>query len=203
MSGFFVVSKIQKMRGKIKLTVYDIIAIISGIGLISWIISDFFGGMILFMIAYSVIVIPILLLYIFSIFDTILSLIRKGKMISRVKLIVHMIIFLVIAMLNIYHSEIFKSEKIMSAVLNDDLYSYRLIFRKNGVVENQVNGMLGYSKTYFGEYKIEEKLIIFIKKPYENNFIPDTLLINKEENAIFLSKKTDNKKEWLNHFKIE
>jgi hypothetical protein len=201
--AFFVVYKTQKMREKIKLTVYDIIAIISGIGLIGWIISDFFGGMILFMIAYSVIVIPILLLYIFSFFDTILSLIRKGKMISRVKLIVHMTIFLVIAMLNIYHSELFKSEKIMSAVLNDDLYSYRLIFRKNGVVENQVNGMLGYSKTYFGEYKIEEKLIIFSKKPYENNFIPDTLLIDKEENAIFLSKKTDNKKEWLNHFKIE
>jgi hypothetical protein len=168
--AFFVVYKTQKMKEKIKLTVYDIIAIISGIGLIGWIISDFFGGMILFMIAYSVIVIPILLLYIFSFFDTILSLIRKGKMISRVKLIVHMTIFLVIAMLNIYHSELFKSEKIMSAVLNDDLYSYRLIFRKNGVVENQVNGMLGYSKTYFGEYKIEEKLIIFSKKTIRKQF---------------------------------
>ncbi len=95
----------------------------------------------------------------------------------------------------------------MTAVLKDDLYHYRLILRKNGNVENQANGMFGFSQTFHGKYKIENDFIIFSEKPYDNDFIPDTLLIDKEQNALFIEKDSKGnfrtEKEWLNHFEIE
>lgn len=192
---------------KTKITGYDIVAIISGLGIIGWIISDFFGGMVLILFAYVIIVIPIVLLYIFSFFDTTISIIRKGKQTSKITLTVHLLVILTIIFFNLFHSDIFKSRRILTAILKDDLYHYRLIFRENGNVENQVNGAFGFSKTYYGKYKIENDLIIFSKKPYNNNFIPDILLLDKEQNAIFLNKDKNgqfsNKKEWLNHFEIE
>ena len=192
---------------KNKVSGFDIIAIISGIGIIGWIITDFFGGMIIWMLSYGLIILPILLLYIISFFDTLISLIRNSKKTSKTKLITHGIVFLTIIIFNLYHSDLFKSEKVMTAILKDDLYHYRLIFRENGNVENQANGAFGFSQTYYGKYKIENDLIIFSKKPYDNEFIPDTLLLDKKQGAIFINKNNNGgfntEKEWLNHFEIE
>ncbi|NLR94643.1 hypothetical protein HGP29_25790 [Flammeovirga sp. SR4] len=190
-----------------KISNKEVVAIISSIGLIAWIVSDFFGGIFIWMLSYGLIIIPILLLYSFSIFDTIFELIRKGNQTSKIKLIAHGTILFSILTINLCHSEIFKSESIMTAVLKHDLYYYRLIFRKDNTVENQINGFMGYSETIYGKYKIENDLIIFNPKPYDNDFIPDTLLIDKKQNVIFMERDKNGdfktEKEWLNHFKIE
>jgi len=192
---------------KTKISIKEVVAIISSIGLIAWIVTDFFGGMFIWLLSFGLIIIPIVLLYSFSIFDTIFELIRKGNRTSKIKLIAHGTILISILTINLYHSEVFKSESIMTAVLKDDLYHYRLIFRKNNTVENQINGFMGYSQTISGKYKIENDLIIFKPKPHDNDFIPDTLLIDKKQNVIFMERdengnfRTD--KEWLNHFEIE
>ena len=190
-----------------KITGYDIVAIISAVGLIGWIITDFFGGMIIWFLSYGVIVASIVLLFIFSFLDTLISLIRKGIGVSKIKLTAHVTVLLVILGFNLYHSELFKSKSIITAVLKDDLFYYRLIFRENGNVENQINGFFGFTETFHGEYKIERDLIIFSKKPYDNDFIPDTLLIDKSQNALFMQKDTNgnfqNEKNWLNHFEIQ
>ena len=95
----------------------------------------------------------------------------------------------------------------MTAVLKDDLFHYRLIFREDGTVENRENGIFGMSGTNFGKYKIDKNLIIFDKKPYDNDFLPDTLLIEKNQNALFMEKDSKGnfrtEKNWLNHFEIE
>jgi hypothetical protein len=190
-----------------KIKTSDIIAIVSVIGIIGWIISDFFGGMIPYLISYSFIIIPIIIIYLISFIKTIISLIKKGFHQNKINVISHSILFLSILIFNVYDSEIFKSRKIMSAVLKDDLYHYRLVFRENGTVENQINGFLGFSETKYGEYKFKDSLIVFSIKPYDNNFIPDTLLVDKKQNAIFLNKNKDGqfstKKDWLNYFEIE
>ncbi len=190
-----------------KISNKEVVAIISSIGLIAWIVSDFFGGMLIWVLSYGLIIIPILLLYSFSIFDTIFELIRKGNQTSKIKLIAHGTILFSILTINLCHSEIFKSESIMTAVLKDDLYYYRLIFRKDNTVENQINGFMGFSETINGKYKIENDLIIFNPKPYDNDFIPDTLLIDKKQKVIFMERDKNvdfiTEKEWLNHFKIE
>ncbi|SFT86986.1 hypothetical protein SAMN04489724_2455 [Algoriphagus locisalis] len=190
-----------------RITGYDVVAIISGLGIVGWIITDFFGGMIIWMFSYGVIISSIVLLYVFSFLDTLISLFRKGKATSKVKLVAHGTVLLVILGFNLYHSELFKSKSIMIASLKDDLFYYRLIFRENGNVENQINGFFGFSETYHGKYKIEKDLIIFSEKPYDNDFIPDTLLIDKSQNALFMEKDSNGdfrtEKNWLNHFEIE
>ena len=186
---------------------FDIIAILSVVGVVGWIITDFFGGMILFLIAYGLIIIPFLILYLISFIDTIISLIRIGKKTSSIKLISHGIIVITVLIFNLYHSEAFKSEKMMSAILKDDLYQYRLMFRENGNVENQANGIFCFSKTFHGKYFINDDLIVFEKVPYDNDFIPDTLLIDLNQKALFMEKDSvgnfRTEKEWLNHFEIE
>lgn len=194
-------------KTKNKISRYDIIAILSGVVIVVWIVSDFFGGMILHLINSWFIILPAILLYLFSFFETLISLFRNGKRTSKAKLTAHGIVILAIIAFNTYPSELFKSEKIMSAVLKDDLYHYRLIFRKNGDVANQINGILGFSQTYYGKYKIVSNLIIFSEKPYDNNFIPDTILIDAGQNALFRKKDIDGnfitKREWAEYFEIE
>jgi len=192
---------------KYKALAWNIIAIISGLGVIGWIITDFFGGMVIWLFSYGLIILPLLLLYVISFFDTLISLIRNVKKTSRTKHISHGIVLLTILAFNMFHSDLFKSEKVMSAILKDDLYHYRLVFRENGNVENQANGIFGFSQTYYGKYRIENDLIIFSKIPYDNDFIPDTLLLDNVQNALFMKKDLMGnfitKKEFLNHFEIE
>ncbi|MBK7970367.1 MAG: hypothetical protein IPK08_16290 [Bacteroidetes bacterium] len=95
----------------------------------------------------------------------------------------------------------------MTATLKDDLYYYTLVFRENGTCENQVSGIFGFHEVFHGKYKFQADTIIFTKKPYDNNFIPDTLLIDRKEKAIFINKEKQGnfstKKEWLNYFEIQ
>lgn len=190
-----------------KFSINDGIAILSSVGLLMWIISDFFGGMIIWLFTLIIIIIPIIILYLYSITETIISIIRKGKKTSKIKLTAHGIVLVSILAFNLHHSEIFKSERILTAVLKDDLCHLRLVFRKNNTVENQINGFLGYSEKIYGKYKIQNDLIIFNQKPYDNDFIPDTLLIDFKQHALFMSKDKfgvfQTKKVWLNHFEIE
>ncbi|RYE50771.1 MAG: ATP-binding protein, partial [Sphingobacteriales bacterium] len=84
--------------------------------------------------------------------------------------------------------EFLKSKQVLSATLKDDLFHYTLIFREDGSCENQTQGFLGFEETFHGDYTLNGDTIIFKKKPYDNNFIPDTLLIDEKENAIFKEK---------------
>ena len=110
-------------------------------------------------------------------------------------------------MLKLYNSELFKSNRILEAKLEDDLFHYTLIFRENGSVENRAVGIFWYKKTFKGTYHFNGDTIIFSKKPYDNDWLPDTLLIDRNQNVIFIHRdsngKFDTEIEWLNHFKIK
>ncbi|HLV51877.1 MAG TPA: hypothetical protein VKY44_07980, partial [Flavobacterium sp.] len=102
--------------------------------------------------------------------------------------------------------DIFKSPRTLTATLRDDIFHYTLIFREDGIVENEINGIFGFRETIKGNYRIEGDTIIFSKIPYDNDFIPEQLLIDREQNAIFIIKNKDGnfirKKEWLNYLEI-
>ena len=85
-------------------------------------------------------------------------------------------------------------------------FYYKLVFRANEVVEHQIYGFLGYQETIYGKYKMLDDIIIFLQKPYDNDFLSDTLLIDIEKKVIFTKNLNDEfpyEKEWLNHYKID
>lgn len=188
-----------------KVLILNIIAIVSALGIIAWIISDFAGGMILFLFAYPHLIISIIILYLFSAIQTVVSILKKKA--SRINMISHSAVVVLIIIFNLYNSDLIKSERLITATLKDDLVLLTLVFRKDGSCENRVVGMFGFSKTYRGEYVMKGDTIIFKKKPHVNNFIPDTLLLVREDSAIYMEKDSTGNfittKEWLNHFKIQ
>lgn len=188
-------------------TKYDIIAIISTLGILAWMLTDYFGGMIIYLLAYGLIIIPIIILYIISFGNTIISLAKRGFNQNRIKVVFHGLVVLAIFLNYVFQSDILKSKRVLTATLKDDQFHYTLVFRENGTCENEIFGIFGFQEVFHGKYKFQGDTIIFSKKPYDNNFIPDTLLIDRKENAIFINKDKQGKfsttKEWLNHFEIQ
>jgi len=191
----------------LKKVFFNTISIVSSLGIFLWILTDYFGGLIIYFISYKEIITSFVILYFLSLIETVISTIRTGLKNNILKLTSHIITLIIITIFIAINAEFLKSKRVLSAKLNDDLFSYNLILRENGRCENETAGVFGYYKTYKGEYDIKGDTIFFKDKMYDNDFIPDTLLIDKKQNAIFITKdKSGNfiiEKEWLNHFKIE
>ena len=186
---------------------FDFLAIISTLGIIAWIITDYYYGMIFILLSCSLIIVPIIIAYLVSFIQTLVSLIRKGIKPNKIKVISHLTVFGFILLIALINSDLCKSKRIVTATLKDDLFHYTLILRENGKCENKASGILGFSKTYNGEYYLKNDTIIFTIKPYDNDFIPETVLLDTIQGAIFIHKDTngnfETKKKWLNHFEME
>ena len=67
--------------------------------------------------------------------------------------------------------------------------------------------IFGFDEIFNGKYDFYGDTVVFTKKPYDNNFIPDTLLLDRKAKAIFIKKdmtgKFNTTKEFLNHFEIQ
>lgn len=189
-----------------RIKTFEIFTLVSIIGMIAWHISDYFGGMIIYLLQYWYIILPLLIYYIISLIRTFIIAICQGLKKTKFLIASHSIFILLLISINISESDTFKSKRILTATLEDDLFHYTLILRKDGTCENNVSGLFGFKKRFYGIYKMLGATIIFTQKPYDNNFIPDTLLLDKRQNAIFLNKDKEGrfvtKKEWLNHFRI-
>ena len=145
----------------------------------------------MFLLAYEFIIVPIIILYVVSFIETLISLIRIGKATSKTKLVAHGAVISLVVLLNVAESDLLKSKRVMTAILKDDLFHYKLVFRKNGQVENHVYGMFGYTTAYNGRYELKDSLIVFSKRPYDNDFIPDTVLLDNTQHAIFINRNKD------------
>jgi hypothetical protein len=82
----------------------------------------------------------------------------------------------IVTIFELLRSEKFKSEKLLVAVLDDDQSSLRLTLRKNNSFELTVTTMFT-QETFKGQYKLDDNKIVFLSKPYNNDFIPDTVSI--------------------------
>ncbi len=181
-------------------------AVVSTIGILCWMCSGYFGGMFIFLLSYWFLIIPIVILYILSFIETVIAISKKGLRRNGIKFFFHTLVFLAILLTNISELEAFKSKQIMTATLKDDQFHHTLILRSNGTCENKVSGIFGYHEVFHGKYELRGGTIFFTKIPYDNDFIPGALLIDKKQNAIFINKDHQGRfittKEWLNHFEI-
>lgn len=187
-------------------TFRNIMAIIPCLGIISWLITDWFGALITYLVLYGVIIIPLILLYLLSLFEMIYSTVKNGIKRNLIKFISHLLTFLFIIFFIIIHCESLKSPRYLTAILDSDSDSFELVLRENGKFENTVSGMFGYAETYKGKFYQYEDTIIFKNRPYDKDFIPDTILLDKIQNAIFIKRDSSGnfytEKQFLNHYEI-
>ena len=78
-------------------------------------------------------------------------------------------------------SEWLKSEPVLEARLIDDLSVLNLTLREDNTFEIIPDTWIGTFEEFTGEYQIEGNRIIFLDKPYESNFIPDTVDIYNDK----------------------
>lgn len=192
-----------------KLRISDYIAIISSAGVIFWIISDFFGGMIQFLFTgYVLLIVPAVLLYSFSLVHTAISTIRKGLGRNRVKLVAHLFVFAAVVTFTLYlYTDILRSKRILTASMYDDFSSYHLVFRADNTCEHVLLSAFGATQRFRGKYVRKDDTILFIEIPYsDDKFIPRRMLIDRQQKALFLEEepgKFPARKGILNYFKIE
>ena len=190
-----------------KIKIFEILTIISAVGMIAWNVTDYFGGMIIHLLQYWYLIIPVLVLYVGTLVGTFIKVALTGFKANKFAVFVHLSFFVIVLCMNLVNFEIFKSKKVLRGTLKDDLFHCTLTFREDGTCENQVSGFMGFEKKYKGNYIMKGDTIIFSVVPYNNDFLPDTLLIDRIQNVIFLNKNKNGKfsteKEWLNHFQLE
>ena len=100
---------------------------------------------------------------------------------NRTALILGLSIIGTVTITEIATSELFKSERILEATLVDDFSSIHLILRKNEKFEVRSTYFYGPDKIFNGTYEIQNSKIIFKEKPYNNDFIPDTVFIYEDK----------------------
>ena len=94
-------------------------------------------------------------------------------------------------------SEIFKSQKVLEAVLTDDRSSERLILRKNHSFE--IISVTMFSKDKFtGSYKIEKDKIIFD----HNKAIQDTVTLMKDKIILKFDQKGEPNTDFASYYSI-
>jgi len=187
-------------------TIFKYLTAISSIGVIAWIISDFFGGMFIHLVMLWWLIIPIVILFGITLLISTILIFREGIKNNKLITITHSLSLLIILLFFLYNSELLKSKKVLDASLIDDLNRIDLIFRENGNFQTNVSGMFGYTERIKGKYLMRNDSIIFLNKPYTNDYIPDTVIIDNDKNAIFFRRNKDGKfsreKSFVNYFEI-
>lgn len=100
-------------------------------------------------------------------------------------------------------TELFKSQILVKAFLVDDLSAIELKLRANNSFELQPITYLGSFELFKGRYKIENEKLIFIDRPYDSYFIPDTVYF--VDKKIILHFNSDGKPDtsFANFFRID
>lgn len=144
----------------------------------------------------TILAMPLLLACLILMMNTIISVRKEGLAKNKINVAAHLLVIVAFMLfhfidVNKYikdYKESQKSERVLTAGLKDDLFYYTLIFRENGDCEHEINGFLGYEDVIKGKYYIKGDTIIFTKKPYSNDFLPDTVLIDREDNKLLLQR---------------
>lgn len=122
---------------------------------------------------------------------------RKYLIISSASLCIGLLVVL------ISETELVKSKIIFEAVLVDDLSSLTLRLRENNDFELIPITFLGYSKPYTGEYKVQDNKIIFLDRPYDSDFIGDTVYIIDKKLIVRFDSRGIPDTSYANYFRID
>jgi len=114
--------------------------------------------------------------------------------------IISLALFLLILLgFTIKKSEVFKSEKVLGATLNDDLSSINLVLRQDGSFETTSSTIYGRD-LITGKYELLGDTVSFYNQPYINDFIPSKILIDKERERVWIIKMASGEFDTTEHF---
>lgn len=174
--------------------------------LVGWIITGFFGSMILYLVVLWWILIPFILIFLTTFLITIYKTVKQGYKTNHVLIGIHGFALLSIFSLCVYESELLKSRAIVDATLIDDMSSINIKLRVNGRFQTTSTGMFFYQERRTGNYIFRGDTIVFLDRPYSNNFIPNRILVSKKDSTIYISKDKDGnfsrEKTFANFFRI-
>ena len=128
----------------------------------------------------------------------ILAITRKSKK----TIYIGMIIFGILSFITLVNSEILKSKRMLEATLKDDLSSIHLVLRENNTFE-VISSTLFTENKRCGKYIIENNKIIFLNKPYDNDFIPDTITILEDKIVLRFDNEGKPNTDFANYFDIK
>lgn len=78
-------------------------------------------------------------------------------------------------------TELLKSKPVLKARLVDDLNALNLTLREDNTFELIPESWMGTFEEFTGKYEVLENRIVFLNRPYDNDFIPDTVDIYKDK----------------------
>jgi len=184
-----------------------ILSVISTLIVIGWMITDLYSGMVIYLIMYSWIIIPMIIVYVITFLISLIKIMQLGIKPNRILFYTHTFGLLTIIGFNLYQSELLKSRILLDATLVDDLSSINLVLRENGQFETTTNGMFGFTEKISGKYKKNNDTIIFLDKPYSNDYIPDKVVVDRQDSAIYFKRNFNGEisrvKTFVNYFRID
>ena len=127
----------------------------------------------------------------------IVGLIKRDKSVIPILII----IMATVGVTEILKSETFKSDKILYATLHDDRSAINLTLRKNKTFEVNVVSMFS-EQNFKGNYNLVDNKIVFLDKPYDNNFIPDTVTIYNDKIILGFDKESKPITDFATYFDI-
>ena len=183
-----------------------IFSFISVAGILIWLSNEFHGGMAIYALMYPWLIIPLTLGFGITLIQTISNVIQHGLRNNIISATIHFIGLLAISTVSLMSSEFLKSDTILEAILIDDLNSIKIKLRTDNTFYTTVEGMFGFVDRISGDYHLEQDTIIFHQPPYSNNFIPNEILIDKSDSALYFNRLTngefDRTKSFVNYFEI-
>lgn len=170
-------------------------------------ITDFFGGMIIWLLSYFYVIIGAVILYLVTLLITLGKVLKGGIKANRGIFYTHLSGLVLILLFNLYQSELFKARKLLDATLFDDLSAINIVLRDGNQFETTSFGLFGYEeKEAVGQYELHGDTIYFLTQPYSNDFLPNTMIISKQDSALYFNKDSagdfSQDKSYLNYFRI-
>lgn len=98
---------------------------------------------------------------------------------NRFGIVVFVVTTLIISSFEVLKSDLLKGKIILKAHLHDDLSGLDLILRDDNTFE-MISTTIFTENVFEGKYLKSENKIIFKDRPYDNDFIPDTLTISND-----------------------
>jgi hypothetical protein len=168
--------------------------------------TEFYGGMVIYALMYWWLIIPATFGFAITLIITISRIFRNGLTQNKVSAIIHGFGLTVISVIFLINSKLFKSETLLEAILIDDLSAITIKLRTDNTFDTRVDGMFGFVEKLSGDYHLEQDTIVFHQPPYSNDFIPNKIIIDKSDSAIYFNRlangEFDRTKSFVNYFEI-